>query len=150
MSDDLWHAREICLKCSGASESVSVGLVFDKVRADYTCSFFRIGGRVFDAIRNVNGFNTWGYLVRVDDPLVRSAIDESFGGGMNPLASGNEFVRSVFVECLPVGRVRIELMCYLVRQGPCSLQVYPKRFVFLCCMARVDNLLGDGAVVIHT
>jgi len=145
MSYDHGYALEVCLRCRGTGGSVSIGLVFDASRADFACAYFRIDGVVCHAVQNVNKFRTWGYLVRVDDPAVRLAVNAD-GCERNLHGSGNEFVRSVNVDSSSGGYVCIQMLSYLVRQGPCSLRVCPGGFSFVCKMSRANNRLRLSSV----
>ncbi len=137
----LWidgDGNEFCervLESSHECTPVSIGLVKYHNAADFSLNYLKIGGQKYENIKNMDNFNTWGYMVQLDEYImgVSQYPSSNFDTAPSPVISDGKFVVGYKIRrsCCH-GGIELRLDTYQVTQNAVSLRVRAHPFRFFC------------------
>ena len=126
---------ERALDSSMESTPVSIGVVKYCNSVDFSLNYLKIGGYKFENIKNMDNFNTWGYMVHLDEYVMGVSQYPSSNSNIDPLPviSEGKFVVGYQIRRSGChGGIELRLDTFKVTQNAVSLRVRAHPFRFYC------------------
>jgi hypothetical protein len=120
------------LESSYESTPVSIGLVKYFNASDFSLNYMKIGEHKFEKIKNMDNFNTWGYMVQLDEHVMGALTYPSSNGIPTPVITEGKFVVGYKIRQSCCHGIELRLDTYQVTQNASSLRVRAHSFRFNC------------------